>query len=142
MNKRYFRFAREAAMRATYEGSHNFKPAIGAVAVYKGSIVASACNSNKTSPLQAKYNVFRYKDTNTLAKNHAETTLVQKLRWKFGNSIDWGKVHIYLYREYKNGKLAMSRPCSGCMAMLRELRVKTIHYTTDDGYATEKIMFD
>lgn len=138
MNKRYFKFARVAAMGATYHGSHNFKPAIGIVAVYKKSIVASACNANKTSPLQAQYNVYRYRDSDTLPKVHAETALVQKLRWKFGNSLDWSKVHIYLYREYVNGELAPSRPCPSCCAMLRNLGVKKVYYTTEDGYVEEK----
>lgn len=138
MNKRYFKFAREAAMQSTYTGSHNFSPAIGAVAIYKGSIVATACNTNKTSPLQAQYNVYRYRDSDTLSKAHAETVLVQRLRWKFGDSIDWSKIHIYLYREYKNGNLAPSRCCPSCMAMLRALGIKKIFYTTEDGYVEEK----
>ena len=138
MNKRYFKFAREASKRATYQGSHNFSPMIGAVAVYKGSIVATACNTNKTSPLQAKYNVYRFKDSNTLDKAHAEMVLIQKLRWKFGDSIDWSKVHIYLYREYKDGNLAPSRPCPSCLTLIKELGIKRIAYTTEDGYAEEK----
>lgn len=138
MNKRYFKFAREASRQATYTGSHNFAPAIGAIAIYKGSIVASAFNSNKTSPLQAKYNVYRFRDSNTLDKVHAEVALIQKLRWKFGDSIAWDKVHIYLYREYKDGRLAPSRPCPSCMAMLKEIGVKKIFYTTEDGYVEEK----
>lgn len=137
MNKRYFKFAREASKMATYCGSHNFAPAIGAVAVYKGSIAATACNSNKTSPLQAKYNVYRFKDSNTLDKIHAEISLIQKLRWKFGDSINWSKVHIYLYREYKDGALAPSRPCPSCMALIKELGIKKIAYTTEHGYAEE-----
>jgi tRNA(Arg) A34 adenosine deaminase TadA len=139
MNERYFKFAREAAKESTYHGSHNFSPAIGAVCVYKGSIVASACNSNKTSPLQAKYNVYRYSGNNTLPKAHAETILLQRLRWKFGDSIQWDKVHIYLYREYADGTLAPSRPCPSCMAMLREYGITKISYTTEDGYATEHL---
>lgn len=138
MKLRYFKFAREASKRATYRGSHNFAPAIGAVAVYKGSIVASACNSNKTSPLQARYNVYRYKGSDTLPKAHCETQLVQKLRWKFGDSIDWSKVHIYLYREYKDGRLGPSRCCASCLTMLKELGIKKIYYTTEDGYVEEK----
>ena len=138
MNKRYFKFAREASMQSTYHGSHNFAPAIGAIAEYKGSIVATAYNTNKTSPLQARYNVYRYKDTDTLPKTHAEVALVQKLRWKFGDSIDWTKVHIYLYREYKDGRLGPSRCCASCLAMLKELGVKKIFYTTEDGYVEEK----
>ena len=138
MNKRYFKFAREASKRATYQGSHNFAPAIGAVAVYKGSIITTAHNTNKTSPLQARYNVYRYKGSTTLDKAHAEIVLAQKLRWRFGDSIDWSKVHIYLYREYKDGSLAPSRPCPACMALLRDLGIKRIHYTTEDGYVEEK----
>ena len=137
MKVRFFKFAREASMKATYQGSHRFSPMICAVAVYKGSIVATACNSNKTSPLQARYNVYRF-NADTPDKCHCETVLVQKLRWKFGDSLDWTKVHIYLYREYKNGQIAPSRPCPSCMAMLKELGIKRIAYTTDDGYAEEK----
>jgi tRNA(Arg) A34 adenosine deaminase TadA len=137
MKVRFFKFARAASKQATYQGSHRFSPMIGAVAVYKGSIVATACNSNKTSPLQAKYNVYRF-NADTPDKAHCETILIQKLRWKFGDSIDWSKVHIYLYREYKNGSLGPSRPCSSCMIMLKDLGIKRIAYTTEDGYAEEK----
>lgn len=138
MKVRFFKFAREAAQWADYQGTRS-APAIGAIAVYKGSIVAEAWNTNKTSPLQARYNVYRYKPADTPCKAHCETQLIQKLRWKFGDSLDWAKVHIYLYREYKDGKLAPSRPCPSCMAMLRDLNIKRVMYTTEDGYAEEKI---
>ena len=137
MKVRYFKFAREASMNATYTGSHRFSPMIGAVAIYKGSIVATAWNTNKTSPLQARYNMYRF-NADTPDKCHAEVSLIQKIRWKFGDSIDWSKLYIYLYREYKNGALAPSRPCPSCMAMLQELGVKKIYYTTDSGFAEEK----
>lgn len=137
MNKRYFKFAREASMRATYTGSHRFSPMIGACAVYKGTIIATAWNTNKTSPLQARYNVYRFV-ADTPDKAHAEVSLIQKIRWKFGDSLDWSKVHIYLYREYKNGMLAPSRCCPSCLALLKELGIRKIFYTTEDGYVEEK----
>ena len=137
MKERYFKFAREASKRATYTGSHRFSPRIGAVAEYKGSIVATAWNTNKTSPLQARYNVYRF-NADTPDKTHAEVSLIQKLRWKFGDSIDWSKVHIYLYREYKDGRLAPSRCCPSCLALFKELGIKKIYYTTEDGYVEEK----
>lgn len=139
MKERFFKFAKAAATCATYKGSHNFAPRIGACAIYKGSIVASAWNTDKTSPLQAKYNVYRFKESDTLDKAHAETSLIQKIRWKFGDSIDWSKVHIYLYREYADGRLAPSRPCPSCMALIRDLGMKKIFYTTEDGYVEEKL---
>ena len=138
MKERYFDFARTASTVADYTGSHNFAPAIGAIAVYKGSIIAAACNSNKTSPLQAKYNVYRFRDTTTLDKVHAEASLIQKIRWRFGDSLDWSKVEIYLYREYKNGNLAPSAPCPSCERMLRDLGIKKVHCTTENGFITIK----
>lgn len=139
LKERYFKFARKASYSSNYTGTRS-SPAIGAVAIYKGSIVATAANTNKTSTLQAQYNVYRYREADTPCKSHAETVLVQKLRWKFGDSIDWSKIHIYLYREYKDGKLAPSRPCPSCMAMLKGLGVKKVCYTTENGYAEEKIL--
>ena len=138
MKERYFKFAREAAQWADYKGTRS-APAIGAIAVYKGSIVADAWNTNKTSPLQARYNVYRYEPADTPCKAHCETQLIQKLRWKFGDSLDWTKVQVYLYMEYKDGRLGPSRPCSSCMALLRDLNIKKIMYTTEDGFAEEKI---
>lgn len=138
MNKRYFKFAREASMNSTYQGSHNFSPAIGAVCEYKGTIIGRAWNSDKTSPMQARYNVYRYSDKTTLPKIHAEISLLQQIRWKFGDGIDWAKVHFYTYREYKNGALAPSRPCPACLAAMRQAGMKKFFYTTEDGYVEEK----
>ena len=137
MNKRYFQFAREAAKWADYQGTRS-APAIGAVAIYKGSLVAEAWNTNKTSPLQARYNIYRFRDADTPDKAHCETQLCQRLRWRFGDNIKWDKVEIYLYREYKDGNLAPSRPCKSCMAMLKDFGIKKIYYTTEDGYVEEK----
>ena len=138
MKERYFKFAKIAAQFSDYKGTRS-APAIGAVAVYKGSIVAAAANTNKTSPLQKYYNIYRYEPADTPCKAHCETQLIQRLRWRFGNNLDWARVHIYIYREYKNGKLAPSRPCPSCMAMLRDFGIKKIMYTTEDGFAEEKI---
>jgi len=137
MNKRYFQFAREAATHASYRGTRS-APKIGVIAVYKGTIIGEACNTNKTSPLQARYNVYRFSGADTPDKAHAETSLIQKIRWKFGNGLDWGKVELYLYREYKDGTLAPSAPCPSCERMLRDTGIKKIHCTTENGFITIK----
>ena len=46
MKKRFFKFAKMAAQNADYTGCNKNAPAIGAVAVYKGSIVATAWSSS------------------------------------------------------------------------------------------------
>ena len=140
MNQRFFKFARQAAMKADYHGTNSCAPAIGAVAVYKGSIVAEAWNTNKTSPLQQKYNQYRFNPINFPAKTHCETMLIQRLRWKFGDNIQWDKVDIYLYREYKDGSLANSRCCESCYHMLLDLGVKRIFYTSTRGFIEENFI--
>jgi tRNA(Arg) A34 adenosine deaminase TadA len=137
MKERYFKFAREASEQASYTGTRS-SPAIGACCEYKGSIIGKAWNSNKTSTMQARYNVYRYSDDNTAPKVHAEIDLLQKIRWKFGDGIDWSKVHFYTYREYKDGRLANSRPCPACLEAMRQAGIKKFAYTTDNGYAEEK----
>ena len=139
MNERFFKFAREAMKKSDYNGSGS-SPKIGAVAVYKGTIIAEAWNTDKTSPLQHKYNVYRYHNPAMPPKAHCETQLIQRIRWKFGDSLQWDRVDIYLYRELRDGSLAMSRPCRSCLHLLMDCGVKRIFYTTDNGFAEEKIM--
>ena len=73
MNERFFKFAREAMMKSDYNGSGS-SPRIGAVAVYKGSIIAEAWNTDKTSPLQHRYNVYRYNNPTTPPAHQAKKT--------------------------------------------------------------------
>ena len=71
------------------------------------------------------------------AKIHSELACLQKIKYL---DIDFSKVHVYVYRETKSGDLAMARPCPSCLAAIKELGIKYIHYTTESGYATEKIV--
>lgn len=139
MNIRFFDFARRASYKSDYRNGKRSTPAIGAVAVYKGSIIGQASNSNKTSPLQAKYNIYRFNRPDLPSKNHAETALLQSIRFKYGNNLDWSRVEIYLYRELKDGTIAMSRPCPSCFHMLRDYGIKKVYYTTDQGFAMEEL---
>ena len=132
-----FKAARKASKNADYTGANSVQ--IGCVAVYKGTILAKGCNSDRTHPMQERYNRFRYKNVGNRylpAKCHAETAVISKIK---NLDIDFSKVHIYVYRELRNGKLGMARPCSACMAAIKQLGIKHVHYTTDSGYAAERI---
>jgi deoxycytidylate deaminase len=43
----------------------------------------------------------------------------------------------YIYRQTKGGKLGLSRPCLGCEALLRSYGIKTVYYTSPEGYQKE-----
>ena len=136
MKMRFFREAKKESFLSDYEGQH-----LGAVAVYGDKIIlAKAHNSNKTNTTQYFYNRYRIEQkSNIMSKpprSHAECNLYRRIRFL---DIDFSRVSVYIYRELKNGELGMARCCPACMAALKSLGIKKICYTTDDGYAEERI---
>jgi tRNA(Arg) A34 adenosine deaminase TadA len=129
-----FRKAREEMLRADYSGPAR----IGCAVYYKGTLLVRGHNSNKTSPLQKRYNTYRYKNCDTPDKTHAEMAALKKIRWL---DIDFSQVEVYTYRELKNGSLSLSRPCESCLAFMKQLGIKRICYTTPDGYAEERLIY-
>ena len=45
----------------------------------------------------------------------------------------------YLYRSHKDGSLAISRPCSRCMSLMRAVGIRRVFFTVEGGYAVEDI---
>lgn len=109
---------------------------IGCVAVYKNHVLAVGYNTNKTHPLQMKYNWYRKKTYpgEFTQKLHAEISCIMQIK---DMNIDFSKVELYIYRENGNKELAMSRPCGACMKAIDDLGIKKIHYTTNGGFADE-----
>ena len=133
-----FRAARECSFKSDYTGGG--KARIGCVVVYKNTILAKGWNSDKTHTDQAKFNVMRFKDSGNRYlpnKIHSEVAALSKIKYL---DIDFNKVHVYVYRELKNGKLALARPCQACVAAIKSLGIRNIHYTTADGYAFERLI--
>lgn len=107
---------------------------LGCVIVKNKQIISSGCNSNtKTSPLQKRLDKKRFPEESS-GKIHAE---IQALLPLINNHINFTKTTLYVSRKLKDGSLALSRPCPACMALIKACGIKTIHYTTADGYATE-----
>ena len=137
MKMRFFKEAKKESLLSDYNGQH-----LGAVAVYGDKVIlAKAHNSNKTNTTQYFYNRYRIEQKSNImskpARSHAECNLYRKIRFL---DIDFSRVSVYIYRELKNGKLGMARCCPACMEALKSLGIKKICYTTDDGYAEEKLI--
>lgn len=133
-----FDAARATSLNANYTGGNGVK--LGCVIAYKGSILAKGCNSDKTHPMQEHYNQYRFKNTGHKylpAKCHAEMRALAKIKYL---DIDFSDAQIYVYRELKNGKRAMARPCPACMNALKNKGIVKIYYTTDAGYAYERLV--
>lgn len=131
-DRRYLSKARQVADISDYKNVH-----IGCVAVYKGNIIGIGCNTNKTHPVQKYYNKYRITDVDQetlLPKIHAEISCINSIRHL---DIDFSKVKLYIYRKRNDKPYGMSRPCPSCMAAIKDLGIKHIYYTTNEGFAYE-----
>jgi deoxycytidylate deaminase len=131
-HKAYFKAARAIAELSDFP-----RVKIGCCAVYKHKIISSGCNSTKTNPTQKRLNVYRF-DADTPATIHAELSCLLPLINR--RDIDFGDVSLYIYREYKNGELALARPCASCMKLITELGIRNIYYTNVGGFSREEIL--
>jgi len=131
-----FRLARECSLKSDYKSGCS-SARVGCIISYRGAVLAKGFNSDKTHTTQAKYNKWRYKDNgnNYLPqKLHSEIMALEKIKFL---DIDFSKIHVYVYRELKNGTRAMARPCPSCLAAIKAMNIKHIHYTTPDGEVHE-----
>lgn len=130
----YFDKAKNVSFLSDFKQTH-----IGCVAIYKKQVIGVGYNTNKTHPIQMKYNKYRDLEWNGIqpkAKLHAELMCLLNIK---DLNIDFAKVKIFIYREDKNGRLALSRPCEACMRAIKDLGIKEINYTIYQGYVKEKI---
>lgn len=129
---RYFNLARAAALCSTHKEFY-----IGCCIISKcgGRILAVENNKTKSHPEQKRLNKYRYRpydeDKNFL---HAELAAILKV-----NREDLKNAIIYVYREDRNGYIANCYPCPACMAKIKEVGIKTIYYTTRDGYCRKDL---
>ena len=131
-HRAYFEAAKAVSKLSDYK-----RVKMGAVAVYNHRIISSGCNSDKTDPLQKKLNIERFSED---AKHsvHAELKCLKPLMED--KSIDFSRVSLYVYREFKNGDLALARPCKSCEKLIKSLGIKKIYYTGNGSYIAENFV--
>jgi len=139
-DEKMFEKAHEIAETSDFDHFH-----LGCVLTYKHHILAMASNSCKTHPIQKyynrKYRHFRYGPKPCAHTLHAEIAALSSISYPIGIQIDWKDVRAYIYRisPGKPSGHGMARPCPSCEQALRSAGVRHIYYTTDGGYAYEKL---
>ena len=129
-NKAFFRAAKTVSELSDYP-----KHKIGCVVVKGHRIISSSCNSaTKCHPLQAKLDSEKY-GVECPGRVHAEIAALLPL---MRDKVDLNGASIYIFRQHKNGTLAMARPCSSCQKVIRQLGIKKVFYSIENGYAVEK----
>lgn len=129
-NKAYFRAAKAVSELSNYP-IHK----MGCVVVKRHRVVSSGHNhKTKCCALQAKLDTEKY-GVQCPGKFHAEIMALLPL---MKAKVDLKGSSIFVYRQHKNGTLAMARPCSSCQKVIKELGIKKVFYTIENGYAVEK----
>lgn len=132
--KNFFKYAYNMSLLSDFPRKH-----IGCIVTYKNKVISAGFNCSKTHPIQRKYNKIRFDCDNTPHKMHAEVNALAPI---INNTdINWSKVQVYTYKEHKSGIRALARPCPACMELIKDLGIRFINYTTEDGYASEEIQY-
>lgn len=95
--------------------SQHPKHKLGAVLVVKGKPISVGHNQYKSHP-EAKYTGL-----------HAE---IQAIKTSGKDKIKGSS--IFVYRENKNGRLALAKPCGDCMKKITDFGIKIIFFTISE----------
>ena len=118
INIGFFRLARLASLKSKY------KIQVGCVLTMHGKPVSIGFNRIKSHPRSRK-------NCKTL---HAEMDAIISSQTSLVGGV------AYVYRERFDGSLGLSRPCMGCYKALSKAGIKKIYYSTNSGYAIERII--
>ena len=94
-----------------------------AAIVYRNQIVAAGVNKRKTHPIMQ-----RYQSNESRIFLHAEADALIRFMGLYGVNL-LPECSLYVLRTTKTGRVASSKPCNGCMAMIEALNVGQVCWT-------------
>lgn len=100
---------------------------IGAVIVKKNSVISTGCNKVKSHPVQREYND-RYLGYHTKNCLHAEIDALIKADYR-----DCRGAILYVARRGLDNVIRLSKPCAACFNYAKDLGIKRIIYTIENG---------
>lgn len=118
MNLKFFDLAKKVSKLSNHK-HHK----IGSVIVRCGKVLSVGTNNIKTHP----------KSPHPFKSLHAEMAAILLAKQ------DLKDCELYVFRELKDGSLALSRPCEYCWELIYASGIKEVHYTANQGHKTELI---
>lgn len=94
---------------------------LGSVIIYKKNILTIKFNSAKTHPKLLPFSTYPFL--------HSESNAILSLG--LDNCED---TTLYVLRILRNLEIAMAKPCSACMKLIKYVGIRRIYYTTNIGY--------
>lgn len=119
MKLKFFYLAKKLAEFSNHAEQH-----LGAVITKGNRLVSVGWNKNQTHPRSKSH----------FKKLHAELAAIIKARQNLRGC------SIYIYRETKNGNMALSFPCPSCYSAIKEAEIKRIFYSDATGYKYQRVI--
>lgn len=104
---------------------------IGAILVFRKSVISTGFNKKKSHPIQFKFNQFRVEYKRKSSFVHAETDCLSPLR-----EVPKGST-LFIGRFDSKGNPALCKPCEACAEFIRLNSVQEVVYHTNGGFAVE-----
>ena len=122
MNPKEFTVALAVGTPPVFRSKH------AALLTIKSRVLATGVNQYKTHPMMARY--CKHPEAVSL---HAEIDCLTKALRRYGTELVRHS-SLYVARVTKDGSLANSQPCVGCQRAIDAFQVKTVYYTTKEGW--------
>lgn len=125
ITKRDYKFLNLAKVVSTYSDYKRIH--IGAVVAKGTSLISTGCNRSKSNPLQKEYDMKCGLTHKTKSNLHAEIDALLKANKEAYNAT------LYVYRLRRDGILGICKPCAACTKYAKDLGIKRIVYTVNNG---------
>lgn len=125
MNKNVKRFiakALEASLDSDYK-----RVQIGSVVTKRGRVIATACNTQKSHPVQRHYDLIGKR----VAPNHYLHSEINVLL-RCGEA-DLTGAEMFVGRFERDGRLGNCAPCQACREAIRVYGIRRVYYTDNEG---------
>lgn len=119
MKPKFFEIAKRLSLF-----SDHYQHRLGAVLVDKNKVIGLGYNKLKTNP----------KSTHKYKAHHAEFDAILN-----SERYDLKGCDIYVYRQTKDGNLAISFPCESCYNLIKSKGIRKIYYTDNGMFKELKI---
>ena len=117
---------RALALAAEVAKSGEYKQRHGAVLYKRGHIISIGYNQKKTPPRAMRFYDYPYL--------HAEAVCIVR-----SLDVDIHNATLACVRLNRQGDIMHSRPCEGCISMMKEYGITTIVYSSKTGIEKETI---
>jgi len=135
---KYFKRAFNLARSSTY-GTKNIR--IGACVVDKRGTIYDGSNSKKSHPMQHRFNKRRFGGEVIDTVGHTLHAEMAAIKAAINKRVDLNGAAIYVARVGgKHSFYGMCRPCRACMGAIQAVGIVDIFYTTEQGYAHERVL--